>query len=305
MSGKILRTFPLSRSSYSRFSPRQVRVRHLVLAAVVLCLYFTLPSFKLPVGIRGRRIQALFPHESGAVRSVRIQRQSKVREAFQHAWKGYREHAWMYDEVMPVSGGHKNGYAGWGATLVDPLDTLWIMGLKDEFEESLKALEQIDFSKPNEGRVPIFEVTIRYLGGLLGAWDVSEHKYPILLEKAKQLGDLLYRAFDTPNGIPVPYYDWEHHGTEKLLGQSGVILAQIGSLSLEFIRLSQTTGDPKYADAIQIITNQLEQTQNKTTLPGMWPSQVNCAGPTISFSSQSYTLGAYAGESILVLFLRY
>ena len=295
MSGKILHSFPLPGSSYPRFSRRQVRVRHLILAAIVFFLYFALPGFQLPIGNREWRIQASFRRESDAVRSVRLLRQGKVREAFQHAWQGYKEHAWLHDEVMPLSGGHKDGYAGWGASLVDPLDTLWIMGLRDEFEEALEALDKINFSKPNEGRVPVFEVTIRYLGGLLGAWDVSEHKYPILLEKAKQLGDLLYRAFDTPNGIPVPYYDWEHHGTEQLRGENGVIIAQIGSLSLEFIRLTQATGDVKYANAIQLITNQLEMTQNKTALPGMWPSQVNCAGAIISFSSQDYTLGAHAG----------
>jgi mannosyl-oligosaccharide alpha-1,2-mannosidase len=102
------------------------------------------------------------------------------------------------------------------------------MGLKKEFEDALKALEQIDFSKPNAERVPIFETTIRYLGGLLGAWDISGHKYPILRQKATELGDFLYRAFDTESGIPVPYYRWMEHHDQKLAGQDGVLVAQIG-----------------------------------------------------------------------------
>lgn len=69
---------------------------------------------------------------------------------------------------MPLSGGHKDTFVGWAATLVDTLDTLYIIGLKDEFKEALKALEQVDFSKPNLDHVPIFETIIYYLGGLLG-----------------------------------------------------------------------------------------------------------------------------------------
>lgn len=287
-----------------RFFSGRARVRNLVLAAFVVFLFYSFslnsspPPPPLPASppLKAPRIQALFPREAAAAKAVRLQRQSRVKKAFQHAWKGYRDHAWLHDEVMPISGGQKDSFVGWAATLVDSLDSLYILGLKDEFKEALKALEKIDFSKPNAERVPVFEITIRYLGGLLGAWDISDHKYPILMEKAKQLGDLLYRAFDTPNGIPVPYYNWETHGTEKLIGENGVLIAQIGSLSLEFIRLSQVTGDSKYADAIQKITNQLQDTQNHTSLPGMWPSQVDCSAASMSFSSQSYTLGAWAGE---------
>lgn len=303
MREKMAPSFGLPRPRSLRFLSGRLRVRNLLLAALLVFLFYSFPwstpprVHNIPTKIPSiSSIQASFPRESAAAKAVRLERQGRVKEAFQHAWKGYKEHAWLHDEVMPISGGQKDSFVGWAATLVDSLDTLYILGMKDEFEEALKALEQINFSKPNADRVPVFEITIRYLGGLLGAWDISDNKYPILVEKAKQLGDLLYRAFDTQNGIPVPYYSWEKHGTTKLLGENGVLVAQVGSLSLEFIRLSQVTGDPKYADAIQVITNQLEATQNKTSLPGMWPSQVDCAEATMSFSSQAYTLGAWAGE---------
>lgn len=127
---------------------------------------------------------------------------------------------------MPLSGGNKDTFVGWAATLVDRLDSLYIMELQEEFDSALKALALIDFSKPNAERVPLFETTIRYLGGLLGAYDVSGGKYPILLQKADQLGEFLFRAFNTPNGIPVPYYWWQRDG--QLQGETGVIIAQIG-----------------------------------------------------------------------------
>ncbi|GAM39600.1 hypothetical protein TCE0_034r11284 [Talaromyces pinophilus] len=249
----------------------QKRIRFLVIAAVVLVFIL----FVSHINENRYRIQASFRSETKIAESVRLQRRAEVKAAFLHAWKGYKEKAWLHDELLPVSGGHKDPFVGWAATLVDSLDTLWIMGLKDEFEDALGAIEQIDFSRPNAERVPVFEVTIRYLGGLLGAWDISGHRYPILLRKAQQLGDFLYGAFNTESGIPTPYYWWENAGTGKIEGENGVIVAQIGSLSLEFIRLSQVTGDAKYADAIQRITDQLAQTQNSNALPGLWPSFAN------------------------------
>jgi mannosyl-oligosaccharide alpha-1,2-mannosidase len=114
-----------------------------------------------------------------------------------HAWKGYKKYAWLHDEVTPLSSGHRDPYVGWAATLVDGLDSLYIMGLQDEFDSALEALNSIKFSRPNAERVPVFETTIRYLGGLLGAYDVSGGKYPLLLQKADQLGEFLFQAIDT------------------------------------------------------------------------------------------------------------
>jgi mannosyl-oligosaccharide alpha-1,2-mannosidase len=73
----------------------------------------------------------------------------------------------------------------------------------------------------------VFEITIKYLGGLLGAYNVSGGKYPILLQKADQLGEFLFHAFHTPNGIPVPYY-WPQRNNDGLDGENGVLIAQIG-----------------------------------------------------------------------------
>ena len=44
------------------------------------------------------------------------------------------------------------------------------------------------------------QTTIRELGGLLSAYDLSGDK--VFLTKAIELGDLLMPAFDTQSGIP-------------------------------------------------------------------------------------------------------
>lgn len=60
-------------------------------------------------------------------------RQTAVLNAFKHAWKGYCEYAWGHDHVKPIS----RKYQDWfnlGLTIVDSLDTLWIMNLKKGIE---------------------------------------------------------------------------------------------------------------------------------------------------------------------------
>lgn len=137
--------------------------------------------------------------ESASHRKERQRRLSAVKEAFTHSWTGYKKNAWTHDEVMPISGKPSDPFGGWGATLVDTLDTLWIMGLEKEFGEAVAALENIDFSKAKVREVNVFETTIRYLGGFLAAYDLSEGKYPLLLQKAEEVAEMLYKVFDTPN----------------------------------------------------------------------------------------------------------
>lgn len=102
-----------------------------------------------------------------------------------------------------------NSFSGWAATLVDTLDTLLIMGLDDEFKLALDAIGQIDFTTTTDKSINVFETTIRYMGGFLAAYDLSEGKYPILLKKAKEVGDFVYGAFDTPNRMQVSRWDWK------------------------------------------------------------------------------------------------
>ena len=59
-----------------------------------------------------------------------------VVEAAAHSWRGYEEHAWGYDELQPLTQDGKETLGGLGATIVDSLDTLWLMGLKDQFGRS-------------------------------------------------------------------------------------------------------------------------------------------------------------------------
>ena len=154
------------------------------------------------------KIQHDPPVVDKATEKIRLQRLAAVKKTFLHSWQGYKDHAWMADEVGPLSGQSHNFFGGWAATLVDSLDTLWILNLEDEFARGVRAIEQIDFTTTEETTLNIFETTIRYMGGFLGAYDLSGGKYPGLLTKAMELGEMLLLAFDTPNHMPVTRWEW-------------------------------------------------------------------------------------------------
>jgi mannosyl-oligosaccharide alpha-1,2-mannosidase len=94
-----------------------------------------------------------------------VQREA-VREAFVHAWTGYKKYAFPNDDLHPVDNGHGNSRNGWGGSAVDAFSTALIMGEKDIINSILNFIPMIDFSYTTRD-VSLFETTIRYMGGML------------------------------------------------------------------------------------------------------------------------------------------
>ncbi|KAK0625455.1 glycoside hydrolase [Bombardia bombarda] len=226
-----------------------------------------------------------FPPETPAAATVREARRQAVRDLFKKNWASYRKHAWMKDALQPISGEYKDQFSGWAATLVDALDTLWIMGLRAEFDEAVTAVAGIDFGKSSSFSVNMFEVNIRYLGGLLAAYDLSGRE--VLLVKAVELGDMLYAGYNTKDRMPVDFFGFEEaKAGEGLMVEGSVVSASPGTLSMEMTHLSQVTGDPKYYDAVARVMEVFAKGQPWTKIPGLWPIYV-------SMSRKDVTTGSY------------
>ncbi|KAG6197073.1 hypothetical protein E4U10_000371 [Claviceps purpurea] len=232
------------------------------------------------------RIQHIFPTESEKLKEKRLRRLTMVKNEIQRSWAGYKQYAWMHDEITPVSNRSRDPFCGWAATLVDSLDTLWIAGLKDEFDEAAAAVKIIDFTYTNRSTIPVFETTIRYLGGLLAAYDVSggaSGHYSFLLDKAVELAEILMGIFDTPNRMPVLYFHWRPEDTSRPRRARRAGMAEIATLSMEFTRLAQVTGRHTYYDAIDRITNALIDMQRTGTLiPGLFPEHLDITGCSVA-----------------------
>jgi mannosyl-oligosaccharide alpha-1,2-mannosidase len=102
------------------------------------------------------------------------------------AWEGYREKAWGFNEVKPDTGRPSTnnifGPAKTGATIIDALDTLWIMELHEEFEQGENWVRESFNLKVSNSMLSCFETVIRFLGGLLGAYHMSGNE--LFLQKA-------------------------------------------------------------------------------------------------------------------------
>ena len=69
----------------------------------------------------------------------------------QHAWDGYKRYAWGGNELDSVHNGRRGGIFGiheMGATIVDSLDTLFLMDMKEELREATSwVTEHLSFDK--------------------------------------------------------------------------------------------------------------------------------------------------------------
>lgn len=108
------------------------------LTAAVLPNKIILGSFKLPLLRKSYLYHVDLPFSSlyilffffPAATVESLDRLEVVRDAFRHAWKGYKAHAWGRDELKPISKSFGEWF-GLGLTLIDSLDTMWILGLKE------------------------------------------------------------------------------------------------------------------------------------------------------------------------------
>ena len=64
---------------------------------------------------------------------------AQVRSEFLHAWSGYKKYAWGHDDLNPLSKTYHDWYAqSLLMTPVDALDTMILMGLTDEADNTKK-----------------------------------------------------------------------------------------------------------------------------------------------------------------------
>uniref|UniRef100_A0AAQ6A4S7 alpha-1,2-Mannosidase n=1 Tax=Amphiprion ocellaris TaxID=80972 RepID=A0AAQ6A4S7_AMPOC len=210
-----------------------------------------------------------------------------VRDAFRHAWKGYKDHAWGHDELKPISKSFSEWF-GLGLTLIDSLDTMWIMGLKEEFAEARRWVEkELSFDKNVD--VNLFETTIRILGGLLSCYHLSGDQ--LFLEKAKDLGSRLMPAFKTPSKIPFSDVNIGKGTAHPPRWTSDSTVAEVTSIQLEFRELSRLTQEPQYQEVVNEVMKMVHTLPGKHD--GLVPMFINTNSGQFTHKGV-FTLGARA-----------
>jgi len=184
-------------------------------------------------------------------------KRDKVRQMMVHAWKGYVDHAWGFNELKPISKTSHNasifGSAPLGATIIDSIDTLYIMGLVDEYNQAKNWIKHNFKPEEVDNELSVFEITIRFLGGLLSVHALTNEE--LFYSKALELGKRILPAFDTPSGIPNTRINLAKNMSS---GSGAAVLAEWGSLSLEFNQLAAVSGSDSYRTPIKRLYRVME-----------------------------------------------
>jgi mannosidase alpha-like ER degradation enhancer 2 len=202
----------------------------------------------------------------GAAAINRREMAERVRAEFLHAWRGYERYAWGHDELRPLSKTARDWYGEpLYMTQVDALDTLFIMGFRDE-ERRTREFVARNLSFDKDIFVQNFEITIRHLGGLLSAYQLTGDRR--LLRLAEDLGTRLLPAFDSKTGIP---YRFVNLRTGQVRGEV-TNPAEAGTLLVEFGALSKLTRRPVFYEKAK---RALVETYRRRSRLGLVGSRVN------------------------------
>jgi len=143
------------------------------------------------------------------------------------------------------------------------------MGFKKEFQDARDwVAKNLNLSQRSQ-RVSLFELNIRILGGLLGAYELSKDK--MFLDKAADLGKRCLPAFDTPTGLPHPQITVSNGATYNSWTGDDSLLAELGTLQLEFRQLSVLTGNPVFRRKVENVYKALRNKDRN----GMFPTKFN------------------------------
>ncbi|KAF3112694.1 maturation of Asn-linked oligosaccharides protein [Orbilia oligospora] len=220
-------------------------------------------------------IHTYFPHSGIQLERSEVKsRADAIREAYLHSWNGYMQFGFPKDELLPMSKRGGNSMSGWGASVIDGIGTAVLMELPEVVEQQLKFISKIDYTKC-EHQISLFETTIRYLGGMISAYDLLTGPYSwfiqagkgqknhdlvqSLLRQSVSLADALKWSFNTSSGIPMPFFMLD----SKWIKSDDINnIAGIGTLVLEWTRLSDLTGDPQYTNLAQRAQEYLLKVEN-------------------------------------------
>uniref|UniRef100_A0A8C7X266 alpha-1,2-Mannosidase n=1 Tax=Oryzias sinensis TaxID=183150 RepID=A0A8C7X266_9TELE len=184
------------------------------------------------------------------------ERREKVKEMMKFAWDNYKTYAWGKNELRPLT---KNGHIG---------NMFGELKLGKQPTTSFLFLFQLVKIWMN-GEASLFEVNIRYVGGLLAAYYLTGEE--LYKNKALELGEKLLPAFNTPTGIPRGVINLGS-GTSWSWGWASAgssILAEFGTLHLEFVHLTELSNNPIYTEKVMNIRKLL----NKIEKPhGLYPN---------------------------------
>lgn len=228
-------------------------------------------------------------------------KRDQIKRMMKHAWDSYEKYAWGSNELRPISRrGHSAsifGASSLGATIIDALDTLYIMEMDEEFKKG-RDWVATNFKFEGSTELSVFETNIRFVGGLLTAYAFTGDK--MFKEKATDIAEKLLPAFKSPTGIPHSMVNIKTGSSRNWGWASGgsSILSEFGSMHLEFMYLSNVTGNPVFKEKVMRIREVLNSLEKPK---GLYPNYLN---PRTGKWGQQHTAIGALGDSFYEYLLK-
>ncbi|KAJ3988366.1 glycoside hydrolase family 47 protein [Lentinula detonsa] len=168
--------------------------------------------------------------------------QEAVKDIFLQSYNAYSQFAFGHDSLLPVSKSFVDDRNGWGATIADALGTM--SSSQDLFDQALDFVSKVDFRESNTpSSVSLFETTIRYVGGMISAYELSGKQHQILVQQAQQLVDKMVFSWVEPNQT-IPFGEIFFSNNTPIVAVNNV--AEAGTLDVEWSRVTLYTGNQTY-----------------------------------------------------------
>lgn len=94
-------------------------------------------------------------------------RANAVREFYVTVWNQYSQHCFGHDDINIISKTCVDDLFGWGATIVDGLDTAIVMNLTDIVNKQLAHIAQTDFTYVDQHIFSLSAKNYKYHGSLI------------------------------------------------------------------------------------------------------------------------------------------
>lgn len=248
------------------------------------------PSNSSAHPVQCRRVQAHFPP---GVAANQTHRANAVRDLYRAEWQRYNASCFGHDEFDIITGKCINDFFGWGATIVDAIDTAIIMNLTDIVAQELEFIANADFTK-SSSLVDGFDAIMRYVAGLLAAHDLihsnlvpngtyNEAHVKTLLPQALNIAKIIRVQFDTPTGLPAGNVNLTSQTPSSSAWTSPfdnktyytVTTAPVGTIILEYRRLTDLSGDPLWRSLADRAESYLVNPFPEPKYPGLVGSTVD------------------------------
>lgn len=124
-----------------------------------------------------------------------------VKKSMKFYWDNYVKCAFGFDELMPLTCSGRNNWGGIGMTIIDNLDTLYLMDLKLEYQKAESYVKNNLNISNIDIFLPFHVISTHILGSFLSMSGLSLDEY--YKKTAIQLGNKLIHQFEKSRFPPV------------------------------------------------------------------------------------------------------